>query len=897
MFDHMLNQLIRGICTFGRTIRAFVIRRCTGIVSFFRRMTNVSRGAAKAANSAVQSALSASQKPSKREDYIETRRLLISKSLLIRIFLLLVALGLLGYLVVWPFLLSHFFTARFFEQDERVGDWSGKVIVYADREKTIPLYEGRLEDGVLQGQGKAYDEDGNVAYEGGFTNGERDGRGAAYEGGVLVYEGQFSQGVYEGSGVGYQDGMAVYEGQFSQGLYEGSGTSFSNGVVVYEGQFSGGVREGNGTLYQDGVLCYKGQFHDGLYEGQGKRYTNGKLSYEGSFQAGLASGEGAAYRPDGGLRYKGQFAQGVFEGEGTFYASDGSVRYEGGFSAGLYSGEGTLTLREGEKLEAEFQAGKASGVVRWSRGGKPYFEGEWADGLPEGFGVLYGQDGEPLYSGQFYHGSVDGCWLLGLGAQELREALGRVEEGPAVEAGYWISSPQLGLSALCSYQTEEEASRVCAIYLESPEAAWARPLPGEEGVSSDIWPGDAAVTSGKIDFHPQGPVRLAGGRYKSRTARTAEQRVTVLYGRDGEALLAVWWDLAEEAAQREADETEEEEEEEEIPDSVEDFLDALSEMKETGGAQSGGEEAGTEDALTLLSSAGTAEAAKELAGRLMDWWGQAQRLDALESRQERTQILLDEASEAARTGKGSADAVSALEQAQLQTAGDIEQCKLELGKVELALGDVDPADYALDALTASFDPAEAETGDLALITAAYAQATGRDCDAGALEETLQNALVELDQAHARVQNGMEHYQSAMGAAKRAAGAYAMGSGSKAAWYEALSTQEEARAALCEALAEFTRQANELNWTTGGWVSRSFGWCEAVFTPLFEADILPEPVEPPEGEGASEAGPDSAGTAEDGTAGEGSGTAGDAPGSETVEGAPTEDIPADIPEGG
>ena len=132
MLSQLLRQLFNSFGIFFRTIRAFFTRKLTGAWAGLRRVTNVSRQATKVATSAFEGAAAAIQKPTKREDYIETRRLFISKSFLIMLAIGVVLLGLLIYFVVWPFLLSRFFTARFYQGDEQLANWSGRVIVYYD---------------------------------------------------------------------------------------------------------------------------------------------------------------------------------------------------------------------------------------------------------------------------------------------------------------------------------------------------------------------------------------------------------------------------------------------------------------------------------------------------------------------------------------------------------------------------------------------------------------------------------------------------------------------------------------------------------------------------------------------------------------------------------------------
>ena len=83
MLSYLLRQLINSFGIFFRTIRAFFTRKLMGAWTYVRRITNFSRQATRVATSSFQGAAAAVKKPTKREDYIETQRLFISKSFLI----------------------------------------------------------------------------------------------------------------------------------------------------------------------------------------------------------------------------------------------------------------------------------------------------------------------------------------------------------------------------------------------------------------------------------------------------------------------------------------------------------------------------------------------------------------------------------------------------------------------------------------------------------------------------------------------------------------------------------------------------------------------------------------------------------------------------------------------
>lgn len=794
MLSYLWNQLIRSAGVFVRTIRAFFTRRMTGVTSRVRRVTNFSRNATRAATASVQSAVSVAQKPTKREDYVETSRLLISKALLLKIVIGAIAAALILYFLVWPFILSHFLTARFAAGDSRISDWTGRVIVYADEDKTLPLYAGRLEDGVLQGRGEEYDENGLLSYEGWFQDGLRSGNGTAYEAGVPVYEGQFSNGVYEGTGTAYEDG-----------------------VRIYEGQFSGGVYEGRGKLYEDGVL-----------------------RYEGGFQSGEASGDGTAYSASGTLAYKGQFSGGLPEGTGTAYDEAGQVLYRGGFAGGVYSGSGTLYLAEGGTLEADFADGRPQGVVQWKRDGRLYYEGEWSGAQASGFGTLYSRSGAALYEGQFTGGTLDGNWLIGLTAEELREVLGEDNiRNVSAAGGFLIVSDPLGLAALCSFQTEETEARVYTVYLFRPEEDRVCLLPGTDRVSLPAWPEDTEEWSGQLHFDPPAGVAAEAGTYTAQVFTTAESRTTILYTADEEApasVLLSWSRL------------------ESIPDGldgtsdggsaggdgrIEAFLESLDliEAPAAGAQATQNPYYGTKAVSEALSACETIEQADTLIEAMLDCWEQAERQSALEEDLARTQTLLEEAQSAQSMGQGDAETAAGLKAEESALQARIQICAAERKKAEIraqTAAGVTPSDYALEELLVSFDPAEQDVSQLAQAAAAYAQSAGQTVDADALTARVKTELIDLAEAYTNTQAALTAYQAAAASAQTAADGFNMGSVSKADWYAALSAQADARAELCGQLAAFTSQANTLNQTTGGWVSRTFTWYPDSLEPLFQS---------------------------------------------------------------
>ena len=834
-----MKQLSRSVGVFWRTIRAVISRRTVGITTKLRRFTNFSQTISKAATSSAQSIVSAAQSPTKREDYIEVGRLLISKALIVRTLITLTAIGLLIYFVAWPFILSRFLTARFFVEDTRVETWTGRVIVYSDKKKTVPLYAGRLTSGVLRGNGQEYDAKGLLTYEGGFQDGVRSGKGISYERGLMVYQGEFADGTYQGSGVLYdKEGARIYDGEFAKGLYDGAGR-------LYNGEF----------------LSYEGDFVAGIPEGEGKRYAEKVLFYAGGFHEGLPHGQGVSYYPDGTVFYRGGFSAGIFDGDGTEYDESGAIRYTGAFSEGKYNGNGSLYIMPGEHLDAEFKDGEPVGVVRWIRDGHLYYEGEWNAGAPSGFGSLYDKAGKQIYQGQFFGGTLDGRWLMSLSADDLRAAMEQADQKsvPGGTRGFLIVNAALGLRVLCSYQTETQASRILAAYLSKPEDGWARLLPGASGVTLGQADADnAAWPEEPVSLSPPPGANLSAGRYDARTADFTDSRAMILY-RNGAANAIVWESVGNGASGTAggasasagsagsdsaasgggadaggAAETQ-----------MEAFLDSLDDMETGAGVTSVSvrPEYGTDAPVEALAACATAAEAVETADALLTWWEQSERQAALEENLARTDALLAEAQTALSMGAGDENAVVALQERQAALADAVELCKAEKKKAELRVPvGADVAALDVPSMAIFFNPGEADVTRVALTAVAYAQATGKD-DTEA-ETRTKTALVDLAEAYNTAQAALEQHEQAVKTAQSAAQDYAMGTGSKTAWSDALSARADAQSAATSALSAFSRQANALNALTGGWVSRTYGWNEEAFGPLFEAEVLPPTEEVP-----------------------------------------------------
>ena len=808
MLSYLLRQLFNSFGIFFRTIRAFFTRKLVGIGAYFRRITNFSRHATKVASVSFQGAAAAVKKPTRREDYIETKRLFISKSFLIFLAAGLILLVLLFYFVVWPFLLSHFFTAKFYQGDSDLQTWSGRVIVYYDTEKEKPMYSGTLQDGLLQGRGLEYDEAGLVIYEGNFVDGLRDGTGNLYE----------------------------------------------NGVLVYEGVFSNGTATGMGTAYADGVKCYEGSFVDGLYEGEGTEYdTDGNVKYKGSFSAGKYEGQGTAYYTNGERAYVGAFVNGLYEGEGTEYSEDGQVCYKGSFAEGLYEGTGVLYLEDGGQIRAEFSAGVTAGTIQWYQNGALWYDGAADNLTSDGFGTIYGEDGKIIYSGELDRGTLDGAWLLTLTAEELRAAFGEADLTETdVSEGFLVVNQALGVTVLCSYRQGEEEAQAYQVWLAPAEKSLPEKLlPWTDGIEAEEWalagensPTQSQVVQGAV----YGPDGAAEGEWWQRQYCYADYRCILLCETETGAPLQIIWsrDLTLTGG-GEASGT--------GTTEVQERLDALlAALDGAGGTitESAGrstDRLGSVERMVALML--TPADAESLVDALTDYYIYGEMTAALEASQPLLEQLLAEAQAKLSRGSGTQEAVEDAQSELDDLSRQISQYRTareQAGLTIQSLSKLNPDDYDVEQVLLTFDPVDMDVSGLYRNAQSYAEAVGQDTvDSEALERELRSAVLNLNLSYESVRTAREAVERAAAAVEEQTQAYARGTAERADLYAAQCAQNEATAALYQAVGAFTHQANALNTQSGGWIAQQYNWMADTFAALFQSQIVQEEVSAQEAE--------------------------------------------------
>ena len=319
--------------------------------------------------------------------------------------------------------------------------WAGDLEVYLRNLKSLesgliqkPGYEGQSINGVPNGKGKMFYEDGNT-YVGEFKNGQIYGQGTYIWRSGGKYTGGWVNGNFDGQGERIWQNGDRYIGGFKNGKRTGTGTiTFAKGTNVYTGQFLDDLFSGDGTMtWAQGAT---------LYTNEGDMIINGGAKYVGKWQKDVgvsgtltfASGDymsgtisnDVVFTPTSVL-YKSQSSkpqannqpqsrpstpQANNQSPSSVQRQIKSLKYDNS----IYKGEtvndepdgiGQITYFNGNKFEGNFVNGKREGrgIFTWKDG--DVYSGYYKNNEVQGFGRYEHVTGE-LYIGEFKNGKMEG---------------------------------------------------------------------------------------------------------------------------------------------------------------------------------------------------------------------------------------------------------------------------------------------------------------------------------------------------------------------------------------------------------------------------------------------------------------------------------------------------------
>lgn len=168
------------------------------------------------------------------------------------------------------------------------------------------------------------------------------------------------------------------------------------------------IDEKIGVIRNEDII-YQGEINDSYLEGYGKLWKN-NLNYHGQFKKNKLSGEGILsyfyeFPEDNFIvSYKGEFVSNKKEGKG-YELYQNKEYYIGDFSDDLRHGHGILYNRNGTiKIDGVWNLGESINthfITLYHANGFPKYKGEYKNGEKNGKGVLWGEDGQIIFDGEF----------------------------------------------------------------------------------------------------------------------------------------------------------------------------------------------------------------------------------------------------------------------------------------------------------------------------------------------------------------------------------------------------------------------------------------------------------------------------------------------------------------
>ena len=261
------------------------------------------------------------------------------------------------------------------------------------------------------GNGKVYDGNGHLRYEGRYWNGKRNGLVKEYQDngnlkGVGVYEDDKYNGIVREH---HDNGQLMCVSEYKDNELHGSVIEYNdNGKLKFEGKYSEGRLNGNVKEYHDnGNLMRVSEYKDDMRNGSVKEYNdNGRLIFEGEYYKDVLNGRAKKYDDNGKVIFEGEYKD--KNGHGKEYDANGNLIFEGKYHSRYRYGNGKEYDANGKVIfEGEYYYGQRHYGKEYDDNGKVIFEGEYSDGYRKS-GKEYDADGKLIFQGKYYNRYRDG---------------------------------------------------------------------------------------------------------------------------------------------------------------------------------------------------------------------------------------------------------------------------------------------------------------------------------------------------------------------------------------------------------------------------------------------------------------------------------------------------------
>ena len=292
------------------------------------------------------------------------------------------------------------------------------------------IYKGEVKKGtkIKNGKGKEYFLNGELLYEGEYTNDKREGNGIEYsEEGEPIFKGEFKEGKHW-SGI-----KKIFE------EYEDENEQIKKYikciVQINRGKLNGKCKE----FDIEGNVIYEGEYLNGKRHGIGKEYSiNNNVDFDGEFKEGKRwEGNANEFNSKGNLIFNGLYLNGKkFNGkEINYFDDEEKIRYEAEYKDGLlynvkgYNKDGKIfnnidfEIKNGDGIFKDFyndtnlkcvfnyKQGKKNGkAISYydSSSTKIEYEGEFVDDIKTGEWKCYYENGNKKFVGFYKNGEKHG---------------------------------------------------------------------------------------------------------------------------------------------------------------------------------------------------------------------------------------------------------------------------------------------------------------------------------------------------------------------------------------------------------------------------------------------------------------------------------------------------------
>lgn len=239
------------------------------------------------------------------------------------------------------------------------------------------------------------------------------------------YVGEFEKKKMQGFGVLVKSNE-IFAGNFANSQPNGYLDWYVGGKLRYKGNWLNGSFDGEGTLYKENNETVTGVWKNGKIHEKMMEFSNEVGDYYGYIKDGKPSRRGILKYKDGSV-YEGEWKDGKYEGEGVFYNEVDSVigewiagkldgyawyyspefYFEGDFTQGLPNGFGAVLFADSSYYSGTFENGKKSGYGDLILPNNDSYFGDWVNDLQDGYGSYYFANGDS-YVGQWKNGLQHG---------------------------------------------------------------------------------------------------------------------------------------------------------------------------------------------------------------------------------------------------------------------------------------------------------------------------------------------------------------------------------------------------------------------------------------------------------------------------------------------------------